>query len=108
MTIYDSQHLLEVETHAYRLDAQERDAGSKGTGEAYQRHQRNYHSWFASDQENRAKECPGYMKLSSQSINATKVAAFLEFETGRPKVRVSFLSYCMVLNLLHRLRIMVS
>ncbi|KAF4609718.1 hypothetical protein D9613_011981 [Agrocybe pediades] len=88
---------LVQETHQQRVLLQDAMISDKGTQIAYSRHLENYEKWWHLDQARCIEEAKAAMigvddaELSSLAplpvhpICATKVAAFLEHETTRPK-----------------------
>ncbi|KAF5381020.1 hypothetical protein D9615_004052 [Tricholomella constricta] len=85
LTIGDSIAVMDLETHRNRLATRDRIICDKGTGDAYPRHVRSYQKFMAQDQAMRVQANPFWKVIDAHPITATKVAAFLEYETTRPK-----------------------
>jgi hypothetical protein len=85
-TLLDSIAAMDNETHANRVSIRESMASGKGTDPAYTRHIRNYEEFMLKDQAARLEENPRWIVVPAHPITATKVAAFLAYETTRPKV----------------------
>lgn len=78
----DIQHAA----HLNRLALQKQMTEGKGTEDAYPRHIKNYESFWAQDQDRRARENPNHHRISAHPIIGEKVAIFLEHERTRAKV----------------------
>ena len=78
----DIQH----SAHVNRLALQKQMMEGKGTEDAYPRHIKNYESFWAQDQDRRARENPNHHRISAHPIIGEKVAIFLEHERTRAKV----------------------
>ncbi|KAF8057163.1 hypothetical protein FPV67DRAFT_576935 [Lyophyllum atratum] len=76
---------LHQQTHQNRLALQEDMTSGKGTEEAYARHLKEYHAFWAEDQVRLCREDPSWVAMDAQPITVIKAAIFLEYETTRWK-----------------------
>ena len=86
-------HDLEAETYHDRNIIQAQLARDKGTADSYPRHLRTYRKWFTLDQDRRLAANLSQMWIQSEPITATKVAAFLAYETKQLKVSFMLILY---------------
>lgn len=93
-TIEETLRELHDDTHHDRLELQEQMDEGKGTPVAYARHEKDYYTFWAEDQERRIVEDPSRSKIPAEPINATKVAHFLAYEAFREKVRLVVIFAC--------------
>jgi len=96
-----SQPLTEIQhaAHLNRLALQKQMTEGKGTEDAYPRHVKNYETFWAQDQDRRARENPNHIRISAHPIVGEKVAIFLEHERTRNKVAI-FCSCSYIHNLI--------
>ncbi|PPR01886.1 hypothetical protein CVT24_001355 [Panaeolus cyanescens] len=83
----------EIRREAYEItqELQQEYQTNRGTKKAYQRHLKNYHTWWASDQTRRQSESEAqkrpFKPVAAQPITADKVLLFLKAEMNRQKKR---------------------
>lgn len=77
---------LRDETFENRSKRQLEMDEAKGTGRSYERHQISFAEWWDHYNDELQAQDSSFSRIPLHPINATKVAAFLEYEMTRPKV----------------------
>ena len=83
---------LEAKSHAVRLARVTLEQSDKSTSLTYGRHVTRYEKWWATDQEEYARNNPGWTRIPAFPVTPAKVCMFLEHESNREKVPPSSLS----------------
>jgi len=79
---------IQQAAHLNRLALQKQMTEGKGTEDAYPRHIKNYETFWAQDQDRRAKENPNHQWIDAHPIIGEKVAIFLKHERTCAKVSI--------------------
>ncbi|KAJ7445605.1 hypothetical protein FB451DRAFT_1055529 [Mycena latifolia] len=77
--------LLEVESHALRLESQAKEQGDKATGKTYARHFNSYSTWWDLAEATKISKNPHLVAIPALPITAAKAAMFLQYESTREK-----------------------
>ncbi|KAF8058971.1 hypothetical protein FPV67DRAFT_489719 [Lyophyllum atratum] len=80
-----SLRALDSETHATCHAVLAAEQSDKATGDAYRRQYNNYMTWWTQDQARAVSEDAMRKEIPALPITGAKVAAFLLYETTRPK-----------------------
>ncbi|GBE89073.1 hypothetical protein SCP_1500760 [Sparassis crispa] len=76
---------LEAASHEVRMDIAKRSQSDRGTGISYERHVRNYFSWWATFQLQETAKVSGCIAIPAELITAAKAVMFLQYESTHPK-----------------------
>ncbi|GBE83985.1 hypothetical protein SCP_0510440 [Sparassis crispa] len=76
---------LEAASHEVRMDVVKRSQSDRGTGASYERHVRNYFSWWATFQQQETAKAPGRVAVPAELITAVKAVMFIQYESTCPK-----------------------
>jgi hypothetical protein len=94
---------LEAESHGVRLQQARQVQGNSQTAGTYERHIKNYETWWTRDQQLRSQMESEYTPIPAFPVTAAKVAMFLQYETTREKVWFLFspLFFLFICELFH-------
>jgi hypothetical protein len=88
--IEESLAILEAKTHQTRMQLAKSQQDDRATGGSYNKQVKKYERWWKADQALRCAEDSKWMAVPPFPVTPTKVALFLEYETTREKVSISF------------------